>query len=99
MSAIDRIRAEQIRSIYRNTPPGLIATLLAMAAMVGVLVYMDAVEPVKSAVFVAVMTAQVAARMLIYRAYSRAAARQEDWRRWAAWFTGGTIVGGVVIGS
>ncbi len=32
---IDRIRAEQIRTIYRNTPPGLLMTLVAISVMTG----------------------------------------------------------------
>ena len=40
----DRVRAAQIRSIYRNTPPGLLATSIALAGFTSVLAYIDAVS-------------------------------------------------------
>jgi signal transduction histidine kinase/CheY-like chemotaxis protein len=95
----DRIRAEQIRSIYRNTPPGLIATLVAMVSMTGVLVYLQVADPTESAIFTGLMVLQTVARLGLYRVYSRAEAGQEDWRRWARWFTVGTVVGGSLIGG
>jgi len=95
----DRIRAEQVRSIYRNTPPGLIATFIAVAALTGLLVYLEVAEPRKALLFVAVMLLQTSARLLLYRAYERAAPDQGSWRPWAYRFTAGTIVGGLTIGG
>jgi len=94
----DRIRAEQIRSIYRNTPPGLFSTLLAVAALTGVLVYIDAADARKGSLLVAAMGMQTAARLWLYHAYSRAAVDASRWRFWAGWFTVGTIVGGLTLG-
>lgn len=98
MSANDRIRAEQVRSIVQNTPPGLLGTLIATTILTGLLVFIDAVEPVIAGVFIGVMTLQTTARLLHYRFYSRSPPTEQNWRRGARSFTAGTIVGGLTLG-
>lgn len=99
MMLSDRVRAEQIRSIYRNTPPGLLATSVALALLSGVLAYIDAVEAAKAAILVSVVALQTIARLLLYRAYRRSADPDANWRRWARRFTAGVIVGAFTIGG
>lgn len=99
MQLSDRIRAEQIRSIYRNTPPGLFGTLLAITFLTFVLVYIDAVAVDRAMVLIGVMAAQTGARGLLYRAYLRAVPDSSQWRFWARWFTVGATVGGLTIGA
>jgi signal transduction histidine kinase/CheY-like chemotaxis protein len=100
----ERIRAEQIRSIYRNTPPGLLSTLVAVATLTGVLVYIDAAAPGRAALLVAAMALQTGARFCLYHAYSRRLSKAgntlnaAEWAFWARWFTVGTIVGGLTLG-
>ena len=98
MQSSERIRAEQIKSIYRNTPPGLFSTLLAVAALTGVLVYIQAAEPGRGSLLVAAMGVQTAARFWLYHRYSRANPDASSWRFWARWFTVGTIAGGLTLG-
>jgi signal transduction histidine kinase len=99
MQLSDRIRAEQVRSIYRNTPPGLFGTLLAITFLTLVLVYIDAVAVDRAMVLIGVMAAQTAARGFLYRAYLRTAPDSDEWRFWARWFTVGATVGGLTIGA
>ena len=80
----DRVRAAQIRSIYRNTPPGLIATSLAMASFTVVLVYIDAVSTVGATVLITLIVAQTLTRLLLARAHKRGMDVDEHWRAWAA---------------
>jgi signal transduction histidine kinase len=95
----DRVRAAQIRSIYRNTPPGLIATSLAMASFTVVLVYIDAVSTVGATVLITLIVAQTLTRLLLARAHKRGMDVDEHWRAWAARFTAGAIFGGLTIGG
>jgi signal transduction histidine kinase len=95
----DRVRAAQIRSIYRNTPPGLIATSLAMASFTVVLVYIDAVSTVGATVLITLIVAQTLTRLLLARAHKRGMGVDGHWRAWAARFTAGAIFGGLTIGG
>lgn len=95
---IDRIRAEQIRTIYRNTPPGLLMTLVAVSVMTGAFVYIDPSLRDGAVMFILVMIAQTVARLLLQRTFARVPRLDTDWRRWARWFTAGTFAGGTTIG-
>jgi len=95
---IDRIRAEQIRTIYRNTPPGLFMTLMAVAVMTGAFVYIEPSLRDQAVIFMMVMIAQTVARLLLQRTWARVPRPDADWRRWAKWFSAGTFVGGTTIG-
>ena len=95
----DRVRAAQIRSIYRNTPPGLLATSVALGGFTAVLAYIDAVSVQGAAVLIAVIVAQTVARLLLARTHRRSAEVDRYWRDWARRFTAGAIVGGLTIGG
>jgi two-component system, sensor histidine kinase len=95
----DRVRAAQIRSIYRNTPPGLMATSIALGGFTSVLAYIDAVSMQGAVVLLAVIVAQTAARLLLARTHRRSAEVDRHWRDWARRFTAGAIVGGLTIGG
>lgn len=95
---IDRIRAEQIRMIYKNTPPGLFMTLAAVAVMTGAFVYIEPSLRDGAVVFILVMIAQTVARLLLHRTWARAPRPDADWKRWAKWFCAGTFAGGTTIG-
>ncbi len=75
-AGIDRIRAEQVRTIYRNTPPGLLMTLVALSVMTGAFVYIDPSLRDGAVIFMLVMIVQTVARLLLQRTYcARAEAR------------------------
>lgn len=95
----DRVRAAQIRSIYRNTPPGLLATSVTLAGFTAVVVYLDLVSMQGAVVLLAVILAQTVARLLLARAYRRSAHVDLHWRQWAQRFTAGAIAGGLTIGG
>jgi signal transduction histidine kinase/CheY-like chemotaxis protein len=97
-AGIDRIRAEQIRTIYRNTPPGLLMTLVAVSVMTGAFVYIEPSLRDGAIIFLLVMIAQTVARLLIQRTFARVPRPDSDWRRWALWFSAGTFTGGTTIG-
>src|ERR1700754_4580506 len=96
---IDRIRAEQIRTIYRNTPPGLFIALVAISVMTCAFVYIEPSLRDGAVIFILVMIAQTVARLLLQRTFARVQMPDADWRRWATWFCSGTVVGGTTIGA
>ena len=57
MIVSDRVRAAQIRSIYRNTPPGMLGMAAALSCYIAALAYIDAVETSKAFVFVGLLGA------------------------------------------
>lgn len=99
MIEIDRIRAEQIKSIYRNTPPGMVSTFVAVTVLTMVLVYIDAADATRSAWFIAIMCVQVFGRLAVHRAYTRAQPPEAEWRKWAWRFSIGAGLGGMIVGN
>jgi signal transduction histidine kinase len=95
----DRVRAAQIRSIYRNTPPGLVATSVALGGFTIVLANIDAVSVQGAVVLVALIVAQTVARLLLTRAHGRSVEVDRHWREWGRRFAAGAIVGGLTIGG
>jgi signal transduction histidine kinase/CheY-like chemotaxis protein len=94
----ERVRLEQIRAIYKNTPPGTATTFVTVAVLTAGLVYIDAAVRGNAAIFMTVMFVQTAARLLLMRAHSKIAQQPHDWRPWARWFAAGAFVGGITIG-
>ncbi len=99
MQAGEQVRIEQIRSIYRNSAPGTITTLITVTVLTVGLVYMDAAARSRATIFVAAMFVQTFARLYLYYAYSRVSKQLHDWRPWARRFTVGAFVGGITIGA
>jgi signal transduction histidine kinase len=96
----DRVRAAQIRSIYRNTPPGTLGTATAVICLTAVLAYINAVETRKAVLLAAIVALQAGARLLLYRAYRRSDDDSElRWRFWGRLFTAAAAFGGLVIGG
>ena len=95
----DQIGIEQTRSIYRNSTPGTITTLVTVTVLTGGLVYIDAASRTRAAVFIAAMFVQTLTRLYLYRSYSRISKQPHDWRVWARRFSVGAFVGGLTIGA
>ena len=95
----DQIGREQIRTIFHNSAPGLITTLVTVFVLTFGLIRIDATTLSRGVVFMGVMLAQSSFRLLMYRAYRRVEEGTHDWRRWALAFTVGAFAGGATIGS
>jgi signal transduction histidine kinase/ActR/RegA family two-component response regulator len=93
-----RLRAEQIRTIYKNTTPGMLVTLAAVTVMGVAFAHLEPSLRTEASVFVALMTVQTLARLWLHRIYFRRLRSDSEWPRWARWFTIGSIVGGTLIG-
>jgi two-component system, sensor histidine kinase len=99
MIVSDRVRAAQVRSIYRNTPPGMLGTAAAVLCFVAVLAYIGAVETRSAVLLAFLVSAQAGGRLLLYRSYRRSTDADLHWQYWGRWFTAGTAFGGLVIGG
>lgn len=99
MIVSDRVRAAQIRSIYRNTPPGMIGTAASVICFTAVLVYIDVVQAGKAALFAVMVSFQAVTRLMLYRAYRRSADADLHWRSWGRRFSIAAAFGGFVIGG
>lgn len=96
--AVDQIRYEQIKSVFRTSMPGIVTTLITVTVLIGAMVLIDAASRTKALVVIAVMWVQSAARLYLLHAYSRRPPANDEWRPWALGFTLGTCAGGLTIG-
>jgi signal transduction histidine kinase/CheY-like chemotaxis protein len=94
----DQIGREQIRTIFHNSAPGLVTTLVTVFILTFGLIRIDATTLSRGVVFMGTMLAQSSLRLLMYRAYRRIEDGPHDWRRWALAFTVGAFAGGATIG-
>jgi two-component system, sensor histidine kinase len=97
-SPFDRIRAEQIRSVYHVSPPGLILATIGAGIFSSIVAASGAVSWQVVIIFMSAMTLQVVVRHFVRSAYQRAADPVGDWRRWARYFCIGSFIGGLIIG-
>lgn len=99
VNTTERIRAEQVRHVYRNAITGLLATLIATAALTGLLVFLNITDIGKAFYFVGAMLLQTVLRMFLCRAYAISQHQVDNWTYWAKWFVAGTAIGGLVLGN
>jgi two-component system, sensor histidine kinase len=91
---LDQLRAEQVAGFYRNSTPGTAGGLIAASILSGMLVYENAVPFHAAAVFVLLLAASTAARVVLIEVYTRTKPPPKDWRRWGFWAIATALVGG-----
>jgi signal transduction histidine kinase/CheY-like chemotaxis protein len=95
----NRIGAEQVRSAYRNTAPGMSATLVGASLVAAILGGSGAVAPGVAIAFTAIMLAQIGARLALIFTYLRRDPPDSEWRLWSRRFTAGALVASVILGG
>jgi signal transduction histidine kinase/CheY-like chemotaxis protein len=93
-----RIGAEQVRSAYKNTAPGMLATLVAACLLAPLIAGSGAIGWNVAIGFMAAMILQVAARLTLIYLYHRRNPPDSEWRVWARRFTAGALAGGFTLG-
>jgi signal transduction histidine kinase/ActR/RegA family two-component response regulator len=94
----NRIGAEQVRSAYRNSAPGMIATLAGACLVSALVAGAGAVSWSVAIAFMSAMIVQLVARLALIFTYLRRKPPDLQWRRWGQWFTAGALVGGLTLG-
>jgi two-component system, sensor histidine kinase len=95
----DRIRREQIRSIYGTTGPGLMVTVLSAGLVSGILGGVGAVPWPTLIVFMVAMVVQAGVRLVLFYVHKRAADPDASWQLWARYFMIGALIGGLTLGA
>jgi signal transduction histidine kinase/CheY-like chemotaxis protein len=98
LELINRIGAEQVRSAYRNTAPGMSATALGGLLVATILAGTGAVSTLVAGVFAAVMVTQIALRLVLISIFLRRNPPEHEWRRWARRFAYGALVASLTLG-
>jgi signal transduction histidine kinase/CheY-like chemotaxis protein len=95
---INRIGAEQVRSAYRNTAPGMSATALGALLVATILAGTGAVSTLVAGIFGAVMVTQIGTRLVLIAAYLRRKPPEHEWRPWARRFAYGALFASLTLG-
>jgi hypothetical protein len=82
----DRVRAEQIRILYRTGPVGVVGAAVAALVLAGLLQSVGSSALLGTAVWLICLVLVVAGHLALCRRYWRAAPADMAWRPWARWF-------------
>jgi len=80
---LDRLRAEQVASLYRNVVPGTLGSMLAATILAILLNRAGSIALEPALVFVALVYAQSLTRFALVAIYRKARPPIHEWRRWA----------------
>jgi signal transduction histidine kinase/CheY-like chemotaxis protein len=94
----DRIRAEQIKSLYRAGPIGVLGAMLGAFLVAGAAVYLGGISPGTAKIWLAILGAVAAGHLLLCRRYWRRDRPDADWHAWARGFTAFALAEGLVWG-
>lgn len=92
-----RVYVEQIKLLYRNLPVGMFAT--QVIAFILLTVQWSVIDHGVLLTWFSVATLSVLSRMGLFAVYRRTHLTQANARRWATWFTIGTVLAGIIWGS
>ena len=95
---LDRIRAEQARTLYQTFAVGTISSGIAALAIALGLAWAGRVDPTRAAVWSGMMLASVATHMVLRARYFRAVSPDAMWAAWLRRFTAIAFIEGVVWG-
>ncbi|HEV7609310.1 MAG TPA: hybrid sensor histidine kinase/response regulator [Steroidobacteraceae bacterium] len=95
----NRIGAEQVRSAYSNTAPGMSSTAVGALLIAGILGGSGAVSWTVAIVFAGCMLLQIGARLTLIFTYLRRKPRDSEWRLWNRRFSIGALVASLFLGG
>ena len=99
LSQIDRFRAHQVATLYRDAMPGTVGSLVAGFILVGLLIFMGGLGTDAAIVFSAILAANSIFRGLLWLAHRRASPPPMAWRPWLRWIGFSALIGGLVWGG
>jgi len=95
---LDRLRAEQVASLYRNVVPGTLGSMLAATILAILLNRAGSIALEPALVFVALVYAQSLTRFALVAIYRKARPPIHEWRRWAYAACAVALLGGLTWG-
>ena len=99
MELANRIGAEQVRSAYSNTAPGMTSTAVGALLIAGILGGSGAVTWAVAIVFGGGMLLQIGARLTLIFTYLRRKPPDLEWRLWSRRFAIGALVASLFLGG
>jgi signal transduction histidine kinase/CheY-like chemotaxis protein len=94
----DRIRAEQIRMLYRTGPVGVLAAAVTAFLLVGALQFIGSASSLGTGLWLAYVVLVVAGHFALCRRFWRAAPADAAWRPWAFGFVAFGVAEGAMWG-
>ncbi len=98
MNALESIRREQIKSVYRNVAKAMVPTLVAVVVLTGLFVYIGVTNADKALWFIGFTILHTVVRFELFRKYQRVEHDVDDLMPWARRFTVGALFGGIILG-
>lgn len=95
---IDRLRAQQVATLYRDVLPGTVFSFVAGAILVGLLRFMGGLGAGTAAVFLVILGIHLICRSGLWWIYRRDSPATSAWRPWLTWMSVSALAGGIVWG-
>jgi signal transduction histidine kinase/CheY-like chemotaxis protein len=92
----DRIRAEQIRMIYRTGPVGVLAAAVTAFLLTGAVQFVGGSPSLATRLWLAYVVLVVAGHLALCRRFWRAGPADADWRPWAFGFVAFSVAEGMM---
>jgi signal transduction histidine kinase/CheY-like chemotaxis protein len=96
---LKRIRADQIESLYRTSPTGVMAALICATMLYGFLMYRGSVSAQAMTAWIIAMYVQTGARLTMVKIYQKLSPPPEARPVWGKAFTFGALIGGICWGT
>jgi signal transduction histidine kinase/CheY-like chemotaxis protein len=97
-AALERLRSEQIRLLYRSGPIGVVAAMMGAFVLAALIWYLDPAALHAIIIWLCVVVADVVLHLLLAWRYARSANAMARWRLWALGFCGFSLVEGLIWG-
>jgi two-component system, sensor histidine kinase len=94
----DRIRAEQIRMLYRTAPVGVLGAAGTAFLLAGALQFIGSLSLLGTVLWLAYVVLVVAGHLALCQRFWRAAPADAAWRPWASWFVAFSVAEGAMWG-
>ncbi len=97
-AALERLRAEQIRLLYRSGPIGVVAAMMGAFVLASLIWYLDPAALHAIVIWLCVVVADVSLHLLLAWRYARSTSGVARWRLWALGFCAFSLVEGLIWG-
>jgi signal transduction histidine kinase/CheY-like chemotaxis protein len=95
-AALERLRAEQIRLLYRSGPIGVVAAMIGAFVLAALVWYLDPGAAPAITVWLCVVVADVSLHLLLAWRYARSTTAVARWRLWALGFCAFSLIEGLI---